>query len=89
MITLSQRLENIELLEKALLDEVPKRKARGVVFPLYECLRMLSATNELRWAIGKTSTTIEKINSAERQALGHADYGHKFALYCAFIVEED
>lgn len=47
---------------------------------------MLSAVNRLRLAAGRNSLPLSQIERVERQALGHADYAHKFALYCAELV---
>jgi hypothetical protein len=43
---------------------------------------MFDAVNKLR------PTTMERLKSAERCAVGHSDYSHKFALHCAELVLE-
>jgi hypothetical protein len=51
---------------------------------------MVEAVNEHRIALGKNPVDMETfIRKAENPAVGHSDYAHKFALYCAFLVEAD
>ena len=49
---------------------------------------MLALINERRAELGKTPVDLEDVQRVEQNALGHFDYGHKFALYCAELAEE-
>jgi hypothetical protein len=48
---------------------------------------MCDAVNRLRSLHGKPVVTLAEIERVERSAVGHSDYAHKFALYCAELVE--
>lgn len=47
---------------------------------------MLASVNRLRLVAGRDSLPVSQIERVERLALGHVDYAHKFALYCAELV---
>jgi|GEM_PF-3306331 len=49
---------------------------------------MLAIVNERRVELGKSPVTAEEIERVEQAAVGHFDYGHKFALYCTELAED-
>jgi hypothetical protein len=55
---------------------------------LHERLAVLIATNVERLRFGKQPISLQDVFKAEQQATGHSDYSHKYALQCAFLVEE-
>lgn len=72
--------------EELLQREASKRRSRRD-WILAERLALFEAVNARRALVGKPSVPITEIERVERQAVGHSDYGHKFALYCAELVE--
>jgi hypothetical protein len=75
-------------LEELLHREASKRSTRLLGdWILAERLAMFEAVNARRALGGKPPVSITEIERVEQQAVGHSDYGHKFALYCAELVE--
>lgn len=54
----------------------------------YERARMHETVNELRADRGLPAVPLEEIVRVERLAVGHSDYGRKFAFYCAELTEK-
>jgi hypothetical protein len=55
---------------------------------LHERLLMLDEVNKHRERLGLPPVTIDKVRKTERNAEGHSDYQHKFALGCRDLVVE-
>lgn len=55
---------------------------------LAERTAMWKAVNRYRERLGKTTVTLEEVGRRERLAVGHSDYGTKYALYCTELVED-
>lgn len=49
---------------------------------------MREIVNENREKHGREPVTLADIERVERTAVGHSDYVHKFALYCAELAQE-
>jgi len=49
---------------------------------------MWEAVNRHRTQLGKKSLPIEDVARVEQGAVGHTDYGTKYALYCTELVED-
>jgi hypothetical protein len=56
---------------------------------IFERERMHEEVNRLRAQSGKGPVSLDKIKMAERSAMGHVDYQHKFVLGCRDAVWED
>lgn len=54
----------------------------------YERARMHDTVNEIRAERGLAALPVEDIVRVERLAVGHSDYSHKFAFYCAELAEK-
>jgi hypothetical protein len=75
-------------LETALRNEASKRTTKSTeAWILDERQTMLDAVNRERSRRGKTSLALTDVERVERQAVGHSDYAHKFALYCVELVD--
>lgn len=75
-------------LEELLAREAKKRSEKtSEQWITDERQAMCDAVNSLRILRGKPLVTLADVERVERQAVGHSDYGHKFALYCAELVE--
>jgi len=71
-----------------LCDEADQRDKRGVAeWPLMERRAMWKRVNEERIQLGKVPVPLEEVARVEQTALGHTDYGTKYALYCTELVE--
>lgn len=55
---------------------------------IYEREVMLRAVNAVRLQ-KKPQTTIEEVHRVEEMAVGHVDYSHKFAFYCAQLARKN
>lgn len=55
----------------------------------YEREQMLAAVNIERAGRGLPPVGLGLVERVERMAVGHSDYGTKFALYCAEIVLDE
>lgn len=76
-------------LHQLLCDEAEKRDDRGFdAWVLAEREAMCDAVNKYRARLGKNPITIEDVARVEQMAVGHTDYGTKYALYCTELVEE-
>ena len=76
-------------MEGILAREAAKRRTKTTEeWIIAERQAMFDAVNSKRTARDKTPLLITDIERVERQAVGHSDYTHKFALYCAMLVEE-
>jgi hypothetical protein len=73
-------------LHALLCDEAEKRRQRGVDFAKFERLAMWRKVNEVRAELGKDPLPLRSVEEVEQYALGHFDYGLKFALYCSELV---
>jgi hypothetical protein len=49
---------------------------------------MLTIVNEHREQHGRAPVALGDIERVEQTAVGHVDYGHKFALYCTELAED-
>jgi uncharacterized protein YkwD len=74
----------IEVLDKVFHDVSRNRSLPG--WEARERETMFQATNGLRKKLGKPPVSMEQVAMAERMALGHSDYYHKFPLHCAELV---
>jgi hypothetical protein len=84
---MSYRDETHFELEQVLLDEAKMRsKKRTEEWILDERRAMLDAVNSRRAHLGKLPVPVTDVERVERQAVGHSDYAHKFALYCTELV---
>lgn len=90
-----RRIELIDKFKEVLSKASEKRPTLNqwidneLAWVIYERKCMFDAVNEYRMALKKNPIDVATlVNKAENQAMGHSDYAHKFALYCAFLVEE-
>lgn len=75
-------------LELVLVEEQRRRSTRKVdEWVLAERRKMLDAVNAERASLGKGPLQLADVERVERNAMGSFDYTHKFALYCAELVE--
>jgi hypothetical protein len=75
-------------LEELLAREAEKRRTKSAAqWIADERQAMCDAVNSIRLLRGKPLVTLADVERVERQAVGHSDYGHKFALYCAELAE--
>jgi hypothetical protein len=74
----SKRMDLIDLpeIKGVPFDRVPE-------WNVYELEQMLDAVNQIR---KNNHASFDDIRKAERNAVGHSDYTHKFALYCAELA---
>lgn len=91
MIHIHHRDRLLEELHEALIDEATRRDSRPVYGPdgwiELERKRMLAEVNTRRIMAFRAPLLLEEIVRCENLALGHSDYGHKFALYCRELIE--
>ena len=72
-----------------LCDESDQRGKRGFAeWPMMERRAMWKRVNEERARRGKEMLQIEEVARVEQMAVGHTDYGTKYALYCTELVED-
>lgn len=71
-----------------LCDEAEKRNERPTTWAAVELAAMWDRVNQERKNLGKHPLTLDDVKKVESMALGHSDYGTKFALYCTELVEE-
>ena len=64
----------------------PDRGGREPAWVAYERKMMHEAVNRERTERSKKPIDVVEIKRVELLALGHTDYGEKFALYCAELV---
>lgn len=89
-----ERLALIDQFEKVLRDAGALRQQRLQLIEgerawiVLERRTMLEATNNARAKRGLPPVEMYRVMAVERSAVGHIDYVHKFALGCAFLVEE-
>ena len=75
-------------LHEVLCGEADKRKQQSPEeWVLGERAAMWEAVNQYRTQLGKKPLTIEDVERVEQSAVGHSDYGTKYALYCTELVE--
>jgi len=74
-------------LKTALVREAAKR-GKNLAWIEAERKVMLTLVNQERQKHGRDPVTLEDVERVERSAVGHSDYAHKFALYCAELAEE-
>ena len=48
---------------------------------------MFNAVNDKRLEFNLSPLTLDQFRKAENSAVGHTDYTHKFALYCAELIK--
>lgn len=53
----------------------------------YERETMLNCINSIRKSKGMDSLELSDVERVENMAVGHSDYGPKFALYCSELCE--
>jgi hypothetical protein len=70
-----------------LCSEAEKRDQRED-WPTVERTAMWEAVNRHRTQVGKERLPIEDVERVEQMAVGHTDYGTKYALYCTELVED-
>jgi len=75
-------------LHQLLCDEAEKRNERGTTWAAMELAAMWGRVNQERKNLDKLPVSLEDVKKVERMALGHSDYGTKFALYCTELVED-
>lgn len=84
-----RRILLIRELEDLLITEAKKRYTKSVEQWIEdERTVMLEAVNKRRTVAGKLPVSRSDVERVERSAVGHSDYGHKFAIYCADLVED-
>lgn len=72
-----------------LCEEADQRDSRSLEeWQRLERETMWNFVNEQRAERGKPPLPLEEVQWAEQKALGHSDYGTKFALYCVELVED-
>ena len=69
-----------------LITEAKKRHEREDWITM-ERTAMWEAVNRHRTQVGKEPVTVEEVERVEQLAVGHTDYGTKYALYCTELVE--
>lgn len=74
-------------LHELLCSEADKRDQRED-WVMAERGALCDAVNRHRTRLGKSPVTMDDVERVEQQAVGHTDYGTKFALYCTELVEE-
>ncbi len=83
----SYRNETHYALETALRQQMLKRSTMPLdAWIAAERKLMFDAVNRLRHTADREPLPIMAVEEMERQALGHSDYVHKFALYCSELV---
>jgi hypothetical protein len=85
--------------EDFLTDLQKERKARpdigdfhGEALPnwaIYEIEEMFKKVNLTRAKLNLEPCSVQTLLVADSRAAGHSDYSHKFALYCAEIVQDN
>jgi hypothetical protein len=76
-------------LEEALVEEAKLRgKRQCEEWIAAERQVMLDIVNEERGSRNKDPLASADVERVEQLAVGHVDYAHKFALYCAELVED-
>ena len=75
-------------LHSLLCAEAEKRDGRGLAWVEQERGVMCDAVNRHRARLGKKPVTMDDVEAVEQLAVGHVDYGTKFALYCTELVQE-
>lgn len=72
-----------------LCAEAQKRKDRPPgEWPRMEEQMMFDEVNRRRGLQGKSPVSFDEFQKRHQLAIGHFDYGTKFALYCSEMVEE-
>lgn len=74
-------------LHELLCSEAEKRNERKD-WQREEREAMLEAVNGYRSRFGKSPVVMADVQRVEQMAVGHIDYGTKFALYCAELVQD-
>lgn len=67
----------------------PDGHGREAAWAVYEREQMLRTVNQERAKLRKQPLLIKEIEQVEQLAIGHTDYGEKFALYCAELVLQE
>jgi len=75
-------------LYEALVNMGSERGSDPATWIEREHLTMLDIVNDERQKRGRSPLTLADVERAEQGALGHFDYGRKFALYCSELVED-
>ncbi|MCK2034451.1 hypothetical protein [Microbacterium sp. KSW4-4] len=86
--------EDVNELHGVLMNAAQERSDRSSFLPVsgelgwvvFERLAMLDAVNRLRARKGRSPVDRERIEFAERRAVGHSDYMLKFAMGAADLV---
>jgi len=73
-------------LHDTLVTEAEKRNERDD-WQEQERQAMLRVVNDERRDRGLPSLQLAEVERVEQRALGHTDYGTKFALYCSELAE--
>ena len=76
----------IDRVDRSANDLVPTRNGQEPRWVVDTQLAMLTETNRLRDIQGLEPVDLSTIEQVEQMAIGHSDYGHKFALYCAELA---
>jgi hypothetical protein len=72
-----------------LCEEAKERDKRSIdEWPRLEREAMWKMVNEERANRSKEALPVEDVQRVEQMALGHTDYGTKYALYCTELVED-
>ena len=80
----------IDILERILEKAQESRSTRSVEeWVEYERTTMWNAVNARRAELGKSDIQLSELMRIECLAVGHSDYTHKFALYCADLVYKE
>jgi len=64
----------------------PKQIVTILEWNLHELNFMTDLINSVRAAKNKEAVTLLDVRKVEVNAMGHSDYTHKFALYCAELA---
>jgi len=92
LLIVKERLQSV--LQKASHDrderpeivEAPIGRGREPAWAAHEREVMHEAVTKERAKLGKGPIPLDEVMKVEQLAVGHTDYGEKFALYCAELV---
>jgi len=70
---------------------IPRANGSGTepAWAVHERELMHKAVNQERAKRSKKPVDLTEVTSVEQLALGHVDYAHKYALYCAELVLQE
>lgn len=87
MIRYKKHLESVvNSVDRSLDHLVPSRNGEELHWVIATQIAMHQETNRLRDIEGLPPVSLQAIEEIERMAIGHSDYGSKFAWYCAELA---